>query len=69
MNTQHLFLETSGQVAPKLNAANLERNNLMSTTTQKEINGTTYKVTANYTGQLNLADLLRNIIKKEIQKS
>jgi len=40
----------------------------MSNTTENKINGTTYKVTSKYVGQLKLVELLKLIIKKEIEK-
>jgi len=70
MIQQPLNAGTSGQLDPKLNIVKASgKEGDMSATTVKEINGTTYKVTAKYTGQYNLAHLLRCIIKKEIQKA
>ena len=38
------------------------------TTTENKINGTTYKVTSKYVGQLKFIELLKLVIKKEIEK-
>jgi len=40
----------------------------MSNTTENNINGTTYKVTSKYVGQLKFIELLKLVIKKEIEK-
>jgi len=38
------------------------------TTTEKNINGTTYKVTAKYVGSVQFIELLKSIIKKEVER-